>query len=400
MALLALVSDWVESRAAGTVRVVTVDHGLRAEAKAEAALVVDWCRGGGIRHDLLTLGPLPGTGNVPASLRDARYDLLSAWAAEHGIAAVLLGHTLDDQAETVLMRLARGSGVDGLAAMAEARKAHGVRWCRPLLGVRRSELRAWLQARDIPWADDPTNEDTRFDRVRMRQALDTLAALGISREQLAETATRLRSQQRVLNGAADDLAHAALTWGTFGEARLSRPALANALDDTRQRLYARVLQQIGGQPYRPRQRALAGHLADMLGPAPRAATLAGCLALPDVATETLLVTREPAAVAAPVTLSGPTVWDGRWQVTGPDGAWVGILGEDGLAVLKSAAEIGDWRPPSAWLAARRQVLLSVPAIFEPGPPTRSVLLAVPSACYFTHVRPDTPRAEAHLVQRR
>lgn len=158
-------------------RVATVDHRLRSEAAAEAKLVAAVCAERGIAHDILTVewGELP-TVNIQARAREARYALLGQWALTHGIGAVLTAHHADDQAETLLMRLARGSGVAGLAG-ARPRTLlvdHGgqrVWLMRPLLGWRRAELREVVSEARIAPVDDPSNRDPRFDRSRLRELL-------------------------------------------------------------------------------------------------------------------------------------------------------------------------------------------------------------------------------------
>lgn len=188
LALLHLMHDW--ARANGSdLRAVTVDHGLRAAAPGEAAQVARLCADLGLPHDTLHWTGWDQSGNLQAEARRARYRLMAGWARGHDLQAVALGHTLDDQAETVLMRLARGSGVDGLSAMAGRRDDLGMRWLRPLLAIRRDDLRAFLSGLGVDWVDDPSNADTRFDRIKTRQALAQLAGLGIDAEGLADTAT-------------------------------------------------------------------------------------------------------------------------------------------------------------------------------------------------------------------
>ncbi|WP_114967069.1 tRNA lysidine(34) synthetase TilS, partial [Alkalilacustris brevis] len=171
VALLLLVADWAAARGV-RLRAVTVDHGLREGAAQEAEAVARLCAELGIGHDILRWQGWDGQGNLQDAARRARQGLIAGWARDHGLAAVALGHTRDDQAETVLMRLARGAGVDGLSGMAPLRLAVGLAWLRPLLDVGRAELRALLRARGVPWAEDPSNEDARFQRVRARRALE------------------------------------------------------------------------------------------------------------------------------------------------------------------------------------------------------------------------------------
>ena len=166
-----------EAALGATFRVATVDHRLRPEAAAEAELVAAICARRGIVHNTLTVEwDKPPAANLQARARDARYAVLGAWALEHQLGAVLTAHHADDQAETLLMRLARGSGVAGLAgtrarSLLAERDGRKVWRLRPLLGWRREELRAIVAAAGIDPVDDPGNRDQRFDRSRLRGLL-------------------------------------------------------------------------------------------------------------------------------------------------------------------------------------------------------------------------------------
>ena len=155
---------------------VTVDHGLRAESKAEAASVARLARKLGIAHRTLRwTGKKPKTG-LPQAARLARYRLLGDAARKAGAAHILTAHTLDDQAETVLIRMSRGSGLTGLAAMVRASAlpasgASALKLVRPLLDIPKSRLIATLKSEKIGFADDATNRDPRFTRARLRAAL-------------------------------------------------------------------------------------------------------------------------------------------------------------------------------------------------------------------------------------
>lgn len=176
-----------------SVAVATVDHGLRADSAAEAATVHALCNTLGMAHDTLSVRLRPG--NVQERARQARYDALGEWAHGRGLVAVLTAHHADDQAETFLMRLNRGSGVHGLASIRTASRVglSEVMAVRPLLDWRKAELEAIVAQAGLVAARDPSNDDVRFDRTRTRAALadaDWLDPLAIARSahHLAEAA--------------------------------------------------------------------------------------------------------------------------------------------------------------------------------------------------------------------
>jgi tRNA(Ile)-lysidine synthase len=204
--------------------------------------------------------------------------LLSAWAEVIRVdLPVLTAHTMDDQAETVLMRLARGSGAEGLSGIHPFHVRTGRMWCRPLLGIRRAELRDWLRSNAIPWVEDPSNDDRSFDRIKARQALATLEPLGITVEGLAATATRLQRQSDVLRAEADRLARSIVRNDGPGGLVADRDLLRAAHPDTAMRWLAEGLMQVGGTVYRPRFRSLEPLYRRITSGEDLRATLAGCL---------------------------------------------------------------------------------------------------------------------------
>ncbi len=199
IALMWLAARWRSTLARGPRLVaVTVDHGLRVEAAAEARDVKRLARTLDLTHRTLRwTGEKPKTG-LPAAARTARYRLLAQAARASGATHILTAHTRDDQAETLLMRLLRGSGIAGLAAMARESERDGVLLARPFLHVSKSQLVATLKKAKIGFADDPTNRDTNFTRPRLREIMPVLAAEGGDARNLARLASRLtRANQAV-----------------------------------------------------------------------------------------------------------------------------------------------------------------------------------------------------------
>jgi tRNA(Ile)-lysidine synthase len=191
-ALLLLAARWRSALRQGpTLLAVTVDHGLRRESAAEAAVVKTLAERLGVAHRTVRwTAPKPKTG-VQAAARDARYRLLASAAKRVGARHVVTAHTLDDQAETVLFRLARGSGLTGLAAMARTTSLDGIVLVRPFLDVPKARLIATLRATRTPFIEDPSNLDPRFTRPRLRALMPSLAAEGLDASRLAQLARRM-----------------------------------------------------------------------------------------------------------------------------------------------------------------------------------------------------------------
>jgi tRNA(Ile)-lysidine synthase len=204
VALMWLAARWRRALTRGPRLIaVTVDHGLRAASAREANDVKRLARSLGLPHQTLRWrGPKPKTG-LPAAARAERYRLLAKAAQDHGASHILTAHTRDDQAETLLMRLLRGSGIAGLAAMARHSPRHGVVLARPLLQVSKAQLIATLGKAKIPFADDPTNRDPYFTRPRLRALMPALAAEGGDARNLARLAARLARANAAVEVLAD-----------------------------------------------------------------------------------------------------------------------------------------------------------------------------------------------------
>jgi tRNA(Ile)-lysidine synthase len=372
LALMLMAAEWAAARGVA-LRVATVDHGLRPEAAAEAAAVAARAAALGLPADTLRWTGWDGAGNLQAQARRARLALLGGWARTAGLSAVALGHTLDDQAETFLINLARGSGVDGLAAMPPAVRRDGVLWLRPLLGLRRTALRDWLAARAEVWADDPSNEDDRFLRVRARAALDALGPLGLDAPRLAATAGAMARARAALDAAT------AADWGEAqvfdpGWLTLPRRLLRARPDEIALRLLADALRRAAGRPYRPRLSALAAALsAARAGALGAGRTLHGAV-MADRG-DAIVIAREPAAAARAADAGAGGVWDGRFAVLGRENGRIGALGQAGERVL-AAARAAGWAAPPVWRAAPRAARLAAPALWR-----GDALVCAPHAAY-------------------
>ncbi|WGH79376.1 tRNA lysidine(34) synthetase TilS [Jannaschia ovalis] len=336
-------------------RAATVDHGLRDSSAAEARAVAGLCDARGIPNDILILSLNPGPA-LQARARDARYAALADWARAQDLAAVLLGHSADDVAETLLMRLADGAGLDGLARMRADFTRGGTRFLRPLLDASRAELRAVVEAAGLTPIEDPSNTDTGFERVRVRRAM---AALDLEPAHLARSAAALRDAADALEDRTRAAARAICT-ADRGDWLIDRAGLAALPRDLARRVLLAGLRWIGGGDHPPRHAEQLELMERIAAGAP--ATLAGCLLTPEG--ETLRLAREPAAAAAVPDAAPGTVWDGRWTVEGPDD-------KARIHALGAAVSQTDWRASGL----PRRSLMAAPAAFRDGALVAAPLVA-------------------------
>lgn len=347
LALLFLAARWAKRRKCRRLVAFTVDHGLRPESAKEARRAARMASSLGVAHRILKWkGEKPKSG-IQAAAREARYALLAEACRKDNIGDLLVAHHLDDQAETFLLRLARGSGVDGLAAMAPVREMSGapdIRLLRPLLGVARARLAATLAKAGLDAIDDPSNENERFDRVKARRMLDVLRPLGLDARRLADTASRMARARAALEADTRALLVEQVVFAPTGHVALDPAILVQAPEEIGLRALAELLRRVGGANYPPRFEALQSLFQALeAGELARGRTLHGCKL--SVERGHLLVQREPAAaLKAPAIALRPSeagIWDGRFEVkllAGPRGKIeVRALGADGLSRLRKCS---------------------------------------------------------------
>ncbi len=366
MALALLAHDWAVPRGIA-LTALTVDHGLRPDSAAEAATVAAWMAARGIPHHILAWGGRP-RGNLQAEARRARYGLLENWCAARQVPVLLLAHHLEDQAETVLLRLGRGSGVYGLAGMAAVAASA---WpgaparARPLLDVPKARLAATLRAAGQAWVEDPGNSNPAFARVRVRSVWSRLAPLGITPERLARTARQMARARAVLDAEAHALIAAAGRFGDGGWCTLHPAALRAAHEEVGLRALALLLMAVGGGDYTPRLERLERLWAHLATGLPGAVTLAGCRIIP--VDGILLIVRETRGMQGPLPLADrPQIWDGRFIASG-EGVTIERLRAGAMAVLRTAL------PDSALARVPAAARPALPAVYD-----RDGLLAVPA----------------------
>jgi tRNA(Ile)-lysidine synthase len=349
MALCLLAHRWARERH-GTAVGLTVDHGLREAAADEARRVGVWLAARDIAHHTLVWRPPPQLRNIQATARVARYALLTGWCRAAGCLHLLTAHHREDQAETLLMRLARGSGLDGLAGIAALRESADCRLLRPLLGVPQLRLAAVLGAAGQPWIEDPSNRDGHYARVRLRASAALLAREGLSASRLAATARHLGRARAALEDVVSQTLTRAAVLHPAGFALLDSVVIGAAAPEVALRALARLAATIGGFDQVPRLERLERLHSALVGGLRVGRTLGGCRFLPWRGT--ILVCREPASAEPPrPTLPGSALcWDGRFVVTlahgAPGGLTVGALGSAGFG-RRDAPGRGPNIPPAA-----------------------------------------------------
>lgn len=247
VALLALLADWAKAPGRPRLSAATVDHGLREASAEEARAVALFCRDLDVPHVVLTWqGDKPATG-VQARARSARYALLAQEAQRLGGAVIATAHTLDDQAETLMMRMAHGSGPSGLAGMRSRTQRDGAVLVRPLLGIAKGRLVATVKARGLWFVEDPSNGDRRFERVRWRELMPSLAQTGLDAGRLGLLAQRIARMEDALAERALRLWPDLVVPGVEGEGIALR--FANLLQEPEEmalRMLAKALDHVAG----------------------------------------------------------------------------------------------------------------------------------------------------------
>ena len=334
MALAHLIAAWAGSRR-GTVTALTVDHRLRRESAAEAVSVSEWARAIGLRHETLTWYHGDITHRVQERARTARYQLLGSWCLRAGVTNLLLAHHLEDQAETFLMRLAAGSGIRGLGCMRVRTPTETVELVRPLLGVPKSRLRATLKLHGGDFLEDPSNQDERYARVRLRRLLGDPASALPAPAQLAGAARAFRNLDAVADRAAAVRLRGAVLVSPLGFLAIDQAACAALPDLLALRCVAAAVQAVAGRCYPPRTTSLRRIVERIHSGTEGRFTLGGTILT--LGEGQLLVTREPRAVSGSLPLRFPvSVWDHRFRIASDvstEGLTVGALGARDLGSL-------------------------------------------------------------------
>ncbi|MBC8049707.1 MAG: tRNA lysidine(34) synthetase TilS [Chitinophagales bacterium] len=296
--------------------VATIDHGLRPQSRGEAQFVAAVAGQLGLPHEILHWqGAKPATGMQNAA-RNARYGLLRAFAAENHLTALVTAHTQEDQAETLMMRLARGSGLDGLAGIAAVTHTGEMTLIRPFLDISKARLKAFLRSIGESWIEDPSNADANFERVRVRRALGVLRKQGLDTRAIALSAKRLGRAKDACASAASNFAASHLQVFPEGWARVALAAFRSVPAEIAINVLSKVLAACGGGARQVRLSKIeALHLA-LLKEEDGKWTLGGCVLR--LAFGQITIIREEGRLMSNDSLLAPgerAIWDGRFEVS-------------------------------------------------------------------------------------
>ena len=277
-------------------------------------------------------------GNLQNSARDARHRLLFKWQIKESLSVILLGHTLDDNAETILIRISRGSGIDGLVGMSESKNINRLKIFRPLLTVTREDLREYLRVKGVEWIDEPSNFDERFQRVKMRKLLPKLSEVGLSAEKLISVASHMARAKEALDLEVLRFARSYVKQQPWGGLEIQYESFISLCSEYQFRLLSAALRWISGNIYRPRFKRLKKltnlilECGDFKG-----VSLMGCIIKCNK--EKIILNREYVAISNCKAVSNPSfIWDKKWHVTVDhskiEHGMVGPLGKSGLSQIE------------------------------------------------------------------
>jgi tRNA(Ile)-lysidine synthase len=363
LALLFLFNDWrLQTGWTGRALVLTVDHGLRAESAEEAEAVSRHCEQLELDHRILVWEGEKPASNIQAAARDARYRLMAQEMRAARIDCLLLAHHRDDQVETFLDRLTRGSGAYGLGAMApdQTNGPHGLRLLRPLLRLPKARLIGELAARNISWAEDPSNRNPDYKRVRLRTMAGLLAEEGLEPDRLVETARRLRRAADAIDTWVANIWRSSVSEHPAGPLHLDFAAMAGLPQEVRLRLLARAIRRVTGRDT-PSRLSKLEFLEDRVLAGDGQQTLSGAIVLRKGSD--LFVWKEagrelPANICLAAGAKG--IWDDRYSYLRREIVSEGAAGTLTLGALVGApgtSALVDW--PAGW---PKQAFACAPAL--------------------------------------
>lgn len=326
---------------------LTVDHGLRSESASEAKQVASWCKNLGIEHHTLKWQHDEIQSGIQEKARDARYKLMSKWCREHGVAHLLTGHHQDDQIETFLLRLLRGSGLEGLACMLPVSKRHDITLHRPLLGKTKAELLSILKSYGQDYFDDPTNHKPDYTRNRIRRMANDLT--DEERARIIKLIDSCHDFRKSLENKLSESLNYCSSLNDLGYATLDLSRYKTLPPELRVRLLQTLCHTISGNGEPLRSEKISRLDAAFCSPSPTSKyTLHGVTFMAQK--NHWLVLREKSKIAPAIAITQkPFLWDNRFLIHMPDakpGMSVRMLGSAPKPMRKILERSGI--PKAVW----------------------------------------------------
>lgn len=347
MALVYLLIGWCKDHGVD-LEALTVDHGLRAASNDEAIKVSKWLTTLGVSHHILKwLGNKP-TANIQSEARQARYELMGDWCAEREITHLFLAHHMDDQAETFLIRLFRGSGVDGLSAMERISglpvAGKETMMVRPLLNIKKVRLLQTLKEVGQEWISDPSNENKDFTRVKVRALLESSDIDGLNSEKLSKTAEKMSRVRSLLDELTAKAYSKFVKFNPLGYVELNAKFVEDLHEEIALRLLAYIVKSVSGGDYVPRYEKLLSFYNNLKMKSFSGQTLSGCVIYQNKKGQYIFV-REANAVKDVIKISSAKqyLWDNRFVVrnNGYSGSIDAFSKTVLLEMLKNAPEVKE-----------------------------------------------------------
>ncbi len=311
MALMHLIYRWKQKFTPNIeVQIVTVNHNMRKASAGECEFVRKASTDYGFTHKILSWEHEPIVTCIQERARNARYQLILDYIRKVDIDTILTAHTADDNIETFFMRLAKGSGLNGLKSINKIRYENGSQIMRPLLSLSRALITEILTSTNNEWIDDPTNKDTNFERVRVRNNIDLLSKLNISSDNLTKTIQRLDRTHEALSYIADSISRQSVKVSQLGYAEIDFDKLCHYPNEIILRVFAKALTDINGGKV---SLSSLENIYEGILETTKSMTLNGCLIIPQ--NNKYIIVRESRGITPiEVNINEQISWDGRFDV--------------------------------------------------------------------------------------
>jgi tRNA(Ile)-lysidine synthase len=316
LALTLIAKDWATKRNIQIIG-ITVDHRLRKKSTEEAIYVSNLLKSKNIEHHILTLQENIPQKNIEAILRERRYKILTEFCKKKNIRVLLVGHHLQDQAETFFLRLFRGSGIDGLASMQNRSEINEITILRPFLNLDKENLRQYLVENKIQWVEDESNTDEKYLRNKIRNFLNTFEDKKIILKRINSAIEEIAKAKTIIDKEVAAANTNIFSFNPKGFYKINKPEFLNLEEDLGLRILANVLMKVSGNPYKPRLIKLKRIYQKILKGLKKE-TFYGCV-LQKVDNNNFCVYREYSAIDADIDIipGKEILWDNRFKIT-PD----------------------------------------------------------------------------------